>query len=72
MSLSRIFGIVLLTVGVVLIVMGVVASRSLANSLSTVFAGRLTQNTLWYIFGGIVAAVVGFLLAIGILGRSRS
>jgi hypothetical protein len=72
MSLSRIFGIVLLTVGVVLIVMGVVASRSLANSLSTVFAGHLTQNTLWYIFGGIAAAVVGFLLALGVLGRSRS
>ena len=33
--------------GIVLIIMGIVASRSLADNLSTVFRGRLTNQTLW-------------------------
>ena len=72
MSVPRIFGVLLLIVGVVLIIIGVVASRSLADNLSTVFMGRLTQHTMWYIFGGIATAVVGSVLAIGVLGRARS
>jgi hypothetical protein len=72
MSIPRIFGVLLLIAGVVLIVIGVVASRSLADNLSTVFMGRLTQHTMWYIFGGIATAVVGLVLAIGVLGRARS
>jgi hypothetical protein len=57
--------------GVVLIIIGVVASRSLADNLSSVFRGRLTDHTMWYIFGGIASAVVGFVLAIGVVGRAR-
>jgi len=72
MSVTRIVGVVLLVVGIVLIIVGVVASRSLADSLSSVFRGRLTQQTMWYIFGGIASAVVGLLLALGVIGRSRS
>jgi len=64
--------VVLLVVGIVLIIVGVVASRSLADSLSSVFRGRLTHQTMWYIFGGIASAAVGLLLTIGIIGRSRS
>ena len=58
--------------GIVLIIMGIVASRSLADNLSTVFRGRLTNQTLWYLLGGIASAVVGLLLAIGVIGRTRS
>ena len=72
MSVPRVIGVILLIVGVVLIVTGVVASRSLADSLSTAFRGRLTQHTLWYIFGGIASAAVGLLLTIGVIGRTRS
>jgi len=72
MSITRVLGVVLLVAGVVLIIIGVVASRSLADSLSTVFRGRLTQHTLWYIFGGIASAVVGLLLTIGVIGRTKS
>jgi len=72
MSITRVIGIVVLIVGVVLIIVGVVASRSLADTLSNVFRGHLTENTMWYIFGGIAAAIVGLLLATGVFGRTRS
>ena len=72
MSISRVLGVVLLIAGIVLIIVGIVASRSLADNLSTVFRGRLTNQTLWYIIGGIAAAGVGLLLTIGVIGRTRS
>ena len=72
MNIKRIIGPVLLVVGIVLIVMGVTASRSLADSVSSFFTGHFTQNTMWYIFGGIAVAVLGLLLTIGVLGRPRS
>ena len=72
MSITRVLGIILLIAGVVLIIIGVVASRSLADNLSTIFRGRLTQHTMWYIFGGIASAAVGLLLTIGVFGRTKS
>ncbi len=72
MSTTRILGAILLIAGIILIVVGVVASRSLADNLSSVFRGHLTQNTMLYIFGGIAAAVVGLVLMLGVVGRSRS
>jgi hypothetical protein len=72
MSITRVLGIILLVAGVVLLVIGITASRSLADNLSTVFRGRLTQHTLWYIIGGIASAGVGLLLTIGVFGRGRS
>ena len=72
MNIKRIIGVVLLVVGIVLIVMGVTASRSLADNVSSFFTGHFTQNTMWYIFGGIALAVAGLLLMIGVLGRPRS
>ena len=71
MNILRAVGFVLLVGGVVLIIMGVGASRSLADSLSTTFTGRLTQGTLWYFIGGGASVVVGLLLAFGVIGRSR-
>jgi hypothetical protein len=64
MSAARILGVILLIAGIALIIIGVVASRSLADSLSSMFSGRLTAHTTWYIFGGIAAAVVGLVLTI--------
>jgi len=72
MSISRVLGVLLLVAGIVLIIMGIVASRSLADNLSTVFRGRLTNQTLWFILGGVASAVVGLLLTLGVIGRSRS
>jgi hypothetical protein len=72
MSTARILGVVLLVAGVVLIIFGAVESRSVANGLSSIFRGRLTQHTLLYIIGGAASAVVGLVLTLGVFGRARS
>jgi len=71
MSINRIIGILLLGAGAVLILVGIVESRSLADSVSRTFLGRFTQSTTWYLLGGIASAVVGLLLTLGRLGRAR-
>ncbi len=71
MSSIRIFGVILLVVGSVLIIAGVMASRSLADSLSSAFLGRMTEHTMWYFIGGIASAVVGLVLATGVVGGRR-
>jgi hypothetical protein len=72
MSINRITGILLIGLGVVLIVLGVTESHSLANGLSNAFLGHFTRATMWYIFGGIASAVVGLILAIGAFGRAKA
>ncbi len=72
MSITRVFGVLLLAAGAVLIIIGIADSRSVADHLSTFFRGHMTQQTLFYIIGGIVAAVVGLILTVGNFGRARS
>ncbi|MFU8857505.1 MAG: DUF3185 family protein [Deferrisomatales bacterium] len=62
MSSQRIAGIVLLVAGVALFLVGMNASESVADQLSEFFTGRFTDTTMWYIIGGIAAAVAGLLL----------
>ena len=62
MNPQRIGGIVLLVVGVILIVVGMNSSHSLADQVSNTFRGRFTQATTWYIVGGIAAALFGLLI----------
>lgn len=68
MSLQRVLGVILLAGGVVLVVLGITASRSLGNQLSNTFLGHFNQTTMWYLVGGAAAAVVGLVLC---LGRAR-
>jgi hypothetical protein len=71
MSNQRIFGVVLLVVGVILMVVGMNASHSVADQVSNTFTGRFTQETAWYIFGGGAAGLFGLLLMIaGPRGRN--
>lgn len=62
MSTQRIFGIVMLVVGVALLVVGMNASHSAADQISNTFTGRFTHATAWYIFGGGAAALFGLLV----------
>jgi len=64
MSMQRIFGIVLLVVGAILLIVGMNASHSAADQISNTFTGRFTHETAWYIFGGGAAALFGLLLAL--------
>jgi hypothetical protein len=51
MSQVRIFGIVLLVVGAVVLAVGMNASHSVADQVSDTFTGRFTSTTAWYLIG---------------------
>ena len=59
MTPQRIFGSVLLIVGIILFIVGMNASHSFADQVSNTFTGRFTQATTWYILGGVVAGLGG-------------
>lgn len=69
MSPQRIFGVALLVVGIVLVIVGLNASDSMADQLSNTFTGKYTDRTTWYILGGVLLAVVGVLAAVVPAGR---
>jgi hypothetical protein len=64
MNPQRIFGIVLLVVGVILLIVGMNASDSVADQVSETFTGRFTRDTMWYIVGGIASALLGLLMVL--------
>ncbi|AXO14605.1 DUF3185 family protein [Thalassospira indica] len=64
MSLRRILGVVALVVGVGLLVTGYNASESAVDQLSETFLGRYTDETVWYLIGGVASAIGGLLLLI--------
>lgn len=68
MSLQRIAGLVLLVAGIILFIVGLNASDSLADRWSNFFTGHFTDTTVWYMVGGIASAVVGMVL-MGLGGR---
>lgn len=70
MSTQRIVGIVLLIVGILLLVIGLNASDSIGDQISKTFTGKWTDNTAWYMYGGLALALFGTLsLAFG--GRGK-
>jgi uncharacterized membrane protein YdcZ (DUF606 family) len=59
MTQTSIFGLVALTVGAVLLFFAWRASQAPMEQISEALTGRYTDNTMWYLLGGIVAVVVG-------------
>jgi uncharacterized membrane protein YidH (DUF202 family) len=55
-------GIVFVLVGVVLLVLGVAASESVASSFSKFFTGEPSDRSIWLMLGGVVAIGVGVAL----------
>ena len=71
MNPQRLVGLVLLVIGVVVLIIGINASHSVADQVSETFTGRFTKATTWYIVGGIAAALVGaVMLLIGVRGKN--
>lgn len=64
MNTQRILGIILLVVGVILVIVGMNASDSVADQTSDFFTGRFTDATMWYLIGGGVSALAGVLLLV--------
>jgi len=71
MNSQRITAIVLLVIGVILFVVGMNASHSVADSVSNTFTGRFTRDTMWYLIGGGAAALIGVLM-LATAGRGRN
>lgn len=63
MGTPKIIGIVLLVVGILLLFFGYQASQSIGEQLSETVTGRFTDETMWYIIGGVAAIVAGAFLA---------
>lgn len=71
MSSQRILGTVLLVVGVILLISGMNASHSAADRWSNFFTGHFTDNTTWYIVGGVVAGLAGLsMMFVGPRGKN--
>lgn len=62
MNPQRILGIALFAVGLVFLFVGMNSSRSAADQFSNTVTGRFTDNTMWYIVGGISTGVAGLIL----------
>jgi drug/metabolite transporter (DMT)-like permease len=70
MNPQRIVGIVLVVLGVILLIVGMNASHSMADRMSNTFTGRFTDRTTWYILGGIALGLLGLLMAL-FTGRGK-
>ncbi|AAV83185.1 DUF3185 family protein [Idiomarina loihiensis] len=57
--MTRIVGIVLLVVGAILLYFSYEASQSIASSVSEMATNEPTDNTIWYLIGGVAAVIVG-------------
>lgn len=57
--MNKTIGIVLLAVGIMLIIFGVNASNSFNSDVSRFFSGHPTDETMWYLIGGVVACIIG-------------
>jgi flagellar motor component MotA len=66
----RVFmGLVIASVGVVLLIQGLDAVDTLGSRISRAFDGTTTDRTTWYFLGGALAVLVG--LAMALSGGNR-
>jgi hypothetical protein len=63
MSSNRLLGIVIAAVGIVILLFGINASHAPLERVSEAVTGRYTDQTMWYVIGGIAAIVGGVALA---------
>jgi hypothetical protein len=64
---SKILGLVLLVAGAILLYFGFNATESVGEQVVEGVTGNYTDQTMWYLIGGAVAAVAG--LGLLVLGK---
>jgi len=69
--MSRILGIILLVVGALILGFGINATQSITEQVVEGVSGKYTDNTMWYIIGGIAAMIGGGVLALSGKGCCR-
>ena len=62
MASPKLFGIVLLVIGIGLIYFGYQSTQSVGNQLTETLTGRFTDDTMWYLIGGAAASAAGAFL----------
>jgi hypothetical protein len=72
MGIVRIFGLALLAVGIVLLIFGYNSSQSTGEKIVEGLTGRYTNQTMWYLIGGVAAAAGGLGLSIWGGGRGAA
>lgn len=71
MQSQRLFGIILLAVGIVLLVLGIRAADSFGSQFKEFFTGSPTDRAIWLTIGGAVGILAGIGLAV-LPGRGRA
>lgn len=64
--MNKIFSIIILVIGVVLIVLGASAFESFNSDISRIFTGSATDKSFWLLILGFILSITGIL---GILFR---
>lgn len=62
MRVNQAAGIVLVSVGAVLLYFGFQSSESVSEQFIHTFTGRFSEDTMWYFIGGVALAAVGLSL----------
>lgn len=70
--MNKMFGLALVVVGVVLLVMGISATDSIASQFSRLFTGKSTDKSIWLIVLGTVSLLVGIGGWLSFRGRSKT
>lgn len=60
----RVLGLVLMVVGLVILGFGLNSTQAVGEKVMENVTGRFTENTMWYIIGGLALAVGGGVLAL--------
>ena len=67
--MNKAISLALLAGGVLLVIFGISASKSLGSDISRFFTGSPTDKAIWMLIGGVVLSIVGFA---GLLRGSKS
>jgi len=66
--MSKAISLAFLAAGVLLVILGVSASKSLGSDVSRFFTGSPTDKAIWMLIGGVVLSIIGL---VGVLRGSR-
>jgi len=66
--MNKAVSLALLAGGVLLLILGISASKSLGSEVSRFFTGSPTNKAIWMLIGGVVLSIVGLA---GILRASK-
>jgi divalent metal cation (Fe/Co/Zn/Cd) transporter len=66
--MNKAVSLAILAGGILLLIFGVSASKSLGSDISRFFTGSPTDKAIWMIIGGVVATIIGL---VGLLRYSK-